>query len=104
MIPPEVFGAMILLALQHTGLVFAIFAVLFVIQMVVVKVVAVAIVFVLKYVAGLTIGGIITWYLGALFKLHVWPRLPDEFQQSLLKLKAIILLAPSDQDSTGDDE
>jgi hypothetical protein len=86
MIPPEVPGAIVLLALQHLALVAAIFAFLFVIQIVVVKFVVVAIVFILKYVAGLIIGGIITWYLGASFMLHVWPRLPHGLQDELLKL------------------
>jgi hypothetical protein len=109
MIPPEVPGAMIFLALLHPGLVAVIFAVFFVIQMVVVKFIAVAVVFVLKYVFGLIIGGIITWYLGALFMLHVWPRLPRGLQDDLLKLKDLALFAwaakdrASERDGGSDD-
>jgi hypothetical protein len=103
-IPPEILGAMVLLAIQHPGLVAATFAVLFVIQMVVLKFVAVAIVFVLKYVVGIVVSGIITWYLGKLFAVHVWRRLPHDLKRSLLKLKDLILFAPSDQTSTRDDE
>jgi hypothetical protein len=104
-IPPEVPGAMILLALLHPGLVAAVFAILFAAQMVIVKVAAVAITFVLKYVAGLIIGGIITWYLEALLKLHVWPRLPRSLQEELLKLKGLMLFAcaAQDQASTRDE-
>ena len=103
-IPPEILGAMVLLAIQHPGLVAATFAVLFVSQMVVLKFVAVAIVFILKYVVGIIVSGIITWYLGKLFAVHVWPRLPHDLQRSLLTLKDLILFAPSDQTSTRDDE
>jgi hypothetical protein len=95
---------MILLALLHPGLVAAIFAVLFVIQMVVVKFIAVAIDSVLKYVFGIIVSGVITGYLGALFMLHVWPRLPQDLRHVLLRLKDRILFAPKDQTSTHDDE
>lgn len=103
-IPPEVPGAMIILALQHPGLVAALFAVFFVTQMVVVKFIAVTIVYVLRYLADLIIGGIITWYLGALFVIHVWPRLPQDLRRDLLKLKDRMLFAPKDRTSTRDDE
>lgn len=104
MIPPEVPGAIILLALLHPGLVAALFAVFFVVQMVVVKFIAVAIVFVLKYVFGSIISGLITSYLGALFMLHVWPKLPQDLRRDLLKLKDRILFAPKDRTSNREDE
>ena len=94
----------ILFALLHPGLVAAVFAILFATQMVVVKFIAVAMVFVLKYVFGLIIGGLLTWYLGALFMLHVWPKLPEDLRRDLLKLKDRMLFAPKDETSNRDDK
>lgn len=98
MIPPEVPGAMVLLALQHPGLVAAIFAILFVLQIVVLKFIAVAIVSVSKFVVGAIAGSVATWYLQKMFMLHAWPRLPHGLQRYLLKLKDRILFAPADKD------
>jgi hypothetical protein len=95
---------MVLFAVQHPGLVAAIFAFFFVAQMVVVKFVAVAIAFVLKYVLGLIAGGVVTWYLQKMFMIHIWPRLPQDLRRDLLKLKDRILLAPKYQTSTRGDE
>ena len=99
-------GAMVTLALQHSGLIIAIFAILFAIQVVVLKFVGVAIVSVSKIVAGAIVGSVVTWYLQKMFILHVWPRLPQDLRRFLLKLKDRMLFAPADRDqaATRDDE
>jgi hypothetical protein len=96
-IPPEALGVMVLLALQHHGLVVAIFAMLFAIQVMVLKFVGVAIVSMSKFVAGAIAGSVVTWYLQKMFMLHVWPRLPQDLRRFLLKLKKRVLLTPPDQ-------
>jgi hypothetical protein len=96
-IPPELLGAMVILAPQHSGLIVAIFAILFAIQVVVLQFVGVAIVSISKFVAGAIVGSVVTWYLQKMFILHVWPRLPQDLRRFLLKLKKRVLLTPPDQ-------
>jgi hypothetical protein len=52
------------------------------------------------------VGGVVTWYLGKMFALYAWPRLPHGLRRFLLKLKDRMLFAPADQDqaATRDDE
>jgi hypothetical protein len=108
-IPPELLGAMVILALQHPGLVVAIFPILFAIRVVILKFVGVAIVSISKFVAGAIAGSVVTWYLQKMFILHVWPTLPQDLRRFLLKLKERVLLTPPDQheadtrDDDGDD-
>jgi hypothetical protein len=96
-IPPELLGAIVTLALQHPGLIVAIFAILFAIQVVVLKFVGVVIISVSKFVVGAIVGSAVTWYLQKMFMLHVWPRLPQDLRRFLLKLKKRVLLTPPDQ-------
>jgi hypothetical protein len=93
-IPPEVLGAMVLLGLQHPGLV----AALFTTAGVVLKFVVVAIVFVSKIVASVIVDGVVAWYLGKMFTLHVWPRLPHGLRRFVLKQIDRMLIIPADQD------
>lgn len=96
-IPPELLGAIVTLALQHPGLIVAIFAILFAIQVVVLKFVGVVIISGSKFVVGAIVGSAVTWYLQKMFMLHVWPRLPQDLRRFLLKLKKRVLLTPPDQ-------
>ena len=93
---------MVLLALQHPGLVAALFTILVVVLKIVAGVIVVAVNFVLLSFAG----NIVTWYLQKLFMLHAWPRLPHGLRRVLVKLKPRILFVPKDQDkaATRDDE
>ena len=95
-IPPEVLGAMVLLALLHPGLVAALFAT----AVVVLKFSVVAIVFVSKYVASVIVDGVVTWYLAKLFILQAWPRLPHGLRRFVLKQIDRMLMIPADQDQT----
>jgi hypothetical protein len=94
MIPPEVLGAMILLALQHPGLVAALYAIV----VVVLKFAVVALVSVSKFVLSNILGSIVVWYLAKMFMLHAWPRLPHGLRRVLLKLMPRVLFARTRQD------
>lgn len=93
-IPPEALGAMVLLALQHPGLVAALFAIV----VMVLKFVVGAVFFVLKFVLSNILGSIVVWYLGRLFMIHAWPRLPHGLRQVLLKTKDRTLMIGTGQD------
>jgi hypothetical protein len=82
-VPPDALGAMVLFAIEHPELIAALFAVVLV---------------VLKFVVGAIIGGIVTWYLGMIFAIHVWPMLPSSLRQLLRRLKEQVLLKPPGQD------
>jgi hypothetical protein len=92
-VPPELLGAVVLLALQHLGLL----ATLFAIVVIVLKFAVAAIVFVAKFILSNILGSIAVWYLARVFVIHVWPRLPQDLRRFLLKLKKRVLLIPPDQ-------
>jgi len=52
------------------------------------------------------VGGIVTWWLVSVFTIHIWPELPPDHQQYLLKVRTSVLLKTPDQDrrTTRDDE
>ena len=102
MIPPEVPGAMIILALQHPGLFIALFAIV----VMLLKLGVIAIAFVAGFITSAIAGDIVTWYLGKMFGLHIWPRLPHSLRRFLLKLKdrTLFIRAHQDQTATRDEE
>jgi hypothetical protein len=91
--PPEVFGATVLIALERPELLAALFApepfdALFALAL-----------FGLKYVVDIIIGGIVGWYLISICKIHLWPKLPSKWQRFLLKVRDRALLKKPDQDN-----
>lgn len=59
---------MVLFALEHPGIIAALITV---------------VLFLMKYVAGLIISAVVTWYLVTMLIIHVWPKLPPDLQQLL---------------------
>jgi hypothetical protein len=93
-VPPEALGAMVLFALQHPGIIaLLVAAVLFVL-----KYVVAAVLFALKYVVVLIIDAFVTWYLGKMFAIHLWPKLPRRLRRLLRKLEARVRLKPPGPD------
>lgn len=82
-VPPETLGAAILFALGHSWLV-AVFCSV--------------VLFILKYLVGLLIGGFVAWYLGKMFVIHIWPRCPLVLQQLIQRIEDRILFRPLDKD------
>jgi hypothetical protein len=82
-VPPEMLGAIVLLALQHPGLVAALFAI---------------VVSVLKFALVSIAGNIVASYLRKMFMLHVWPRLPQGLRRFLPKLEDWVLFVKAHQD------
>lgn len=81
--PPEVFGAMALVALTHPGIVAIVFA---------------SVVLVSKYVVGLIISGIVAHYLRQIFEIYVRPKIPRKLRQLLQKMENRALTKPPDHD------
>jgi hypothetical protein len=82
-IPPDTLGAMVLFAVEHPELIAALFVV---------------VLFLLKYVVGLIISAIVTWYLVKMLAIHAWPKLPRNLQQLLRRIVDRVLLRPPSQD------
>jgi hypothetical protein len=78
-VPPEALGAMFLIALEHPELIAALLAV---------------VLFLLKYLLGLLVSGIVAWYLGKMFAIHAWPRLPRGLQRLTQRIEDRVLLRP----------
>jgi hypothetical protein len=76
-LPPEVLGAAVLAVLERPD------------PIVVLAAIAP---FVLKYIAGVIISGILTWYLKSILEIHLWPRLPSEHKRALLRIRDRALL------------
>jgi hypothetical protein len=47
--------------------------------------------FVLRYLVELLIGGFVAWYLGEMFMIHVWPKLPPGLQKLSQRIEDRIL-------------
>jgi hypothetical protein len=74
---------MVLFAVEHPELIAALFVV---------------VLFLLKYVVGLIISAIVTWYLVKMLAIHAWPKLPRNLQQLLRRIVDRVLLRPPSQD------
>jgi predicted RNA binding protein YcfA (HicA-like mRNA interferase family) len=77
-VPPEALAALLLLVFTNPG-------------------VLAAVLFVLKFIIGIIVSGIIGWYLKALFEYYVWSELPPEHQRTLLAVRDRALPKKPDQ-------
>ena len=88
-VPPETLGAAIVFAVEHPGLGVAILLALEHSWLVVV--ICAVVLLVLKYLVGLLIDEFVAWYLGKMFMIHVWPKLPSGLQKLSQRIEDRIL-------------